>query len=46
VRPAVLAALFAAAVLVVPTVSTADSSVPIVEGPIPGAVPGRVSGAE
>ena len=39
-RPAVFAAFLAAAVLAVPSVSTADSQAPIVEGPIPGTVPG------
>jgi hypothetical protein len=40
VRPAVFAVLLAAAVLAVPSVSTADSPAPTVEGPIPGTVPG------
>ena len=39
-RPAVFAAILAAVVLAVPSVSTADSQAPIVEGPIPGTVPG------
>jgi hypothetical protein len=40
-RNAVLAALaVAVAVLVAPSVSTADPQAPLVEGPIPGAVPG------
>jgi Alpha/beta hydrolase domain len=40
-RSAVLAALAAAAFLVTPAVSTADPQGPLVEGPIPGAVPGN-----
>jgi hypothetical protein len=39
-RRAVVAALAAAAFLVAPSASTADSQGPVVEGPIPGTVPG------
>jgi hypothetical protein len=40
-RSTVFAALAAAAFLVTPSVSTADPQGPLVEGPIPGAVPGN-----
>jgi hypothetical protein len=43
---AVLAAVVAAAILVVPSVSSAEVSGPTLEGPIPGAVPGNPASSE